>query len=879
MASRATALGADPPDGSPGVVGVPQESALSSGGGYGDALLEEARACLESLRELMQHADLLGAELTASVESGAHAVDERLERSELSAVVVGAAGSGKRTFLDALLGEPALGASLGSTRAIVSLRCRDAIDFRARLADGKLEQFSSEAPDRRAELEKAIEAAAQALDEAQANAATLETNIERATSESRRTADAWGESLATLEGKRLDAVQLGNELETAGLRAERTGHELAEVARTLPAPVRARPAWWAIWLWVWRLLFIAFSSSRYRRLTDAIREHDAALVAREALKQRVDDNERACQLLEAELEPLGARAEASREEASDAESARGRTSANLERAEGALDNARAARDLHIQERRAQFMSRIEALARAGGSKQLRELEIDFPASLLPGDFVLVDIPELTDGVPADTARIWSAVRERADACVLVWDLDHAVNSATKRFLQQLRDVVPHLFLVLSKMDRVFLEATRRRNPQPWAHVEKARRAGAERFAAEIERAPEEVFSLAVAARAALEDADSGLARRFRSEVEKLFQLLRHERAIIVGSRAAKAVQSARAGLGKVRDAALAKYSQRVEVLEERRAPPSEAFKTDALAAAEPRIADARAGALREASDAAHGALEALRVNCRNALSRAHTRQEVLDAARQTQTELDTGLPAAWMVAERTLESSIEQRLAAMERDVFAELRRRYRLQEVQRSESSIPRLEAKDDAASKAIVLGAVETAASRLGRVRLVASASGAVVGVVAGRLIAPLLPGVFADARIDMAAGAVVGLLLGAVAAVARAAARLKRQAAVSLDDAIGQAESRIADRLRESSEFVYQTIYDALDGSLDSVLKRFAEKIEKQLDEEASAIARERDAFASLQRLGPALGKHEDELFEAIEAAVEASVSMCR
>ena len=158
MALGATVPGADLPDGSPQAVASSPER--PSDGGYSDALIVEVGAALDTLRELMPHGELLGDEVTAGVESAAHDIEQRLERTELSVVVVGAAGSGKRTFLDALLGEPALGAALGNTRAIVVLRCRDGIDFRARLADSRLEQFSSEVPDRRAELDKATQAAA-----------------------------------------------------------------------------------------------------------------------------------------------------------------------------------------------------------------------------------------------------------------------------------------------------------------------------------------------------------------------------------------------------------------------------------------------------------------------------------------------------------------------------------------------------------------------------------------------------------------------------------------------------------------------------------------------------------------------------------------------
>jgi hypothetical protein len=93
---------------------------------------------------------------------------------------------------------------------------------------------------------------------------------------------------------------------------------------------------------------------------------------------------------------------------------------------------------------------------------LVELSIDYPARLLPSDVTIIDVP----GTLAEGAPQWNAIREEVDGCILVSELDRAVSESAKRLLRWLRDVVPHLLLVLTKVDQAFAKAVRsgRRRP-------------------------------------------------------------------------------------------------------------------------------------------------------------------------------------------------------------------------------------------------------------------------------------------------------------------------------------------------------------------------------------------------------------------------------
>src|SRR5262249_60258643 len=129
------------------------------------------------------------------------------------------------------------------------------------------------------------------------------------------------------------------------------------------------------------------------------------------------------------------------------------------------------------------------------------------------------------GAFSETATEWSAIRDEVDGCIFVSELDRGVSESAKRLVRQLKSSVPHVLLVLTKVDKAFAGAVDRGGDDPWHQVEQARRIGTRRFARELGREPESVLSVAVAAEVALRPEDSELGRGFETEIAKLFQLL------------------------------------------------------------------------------------------------------------------------------------------------------------------------------------------------------------------------------------------------------------------------------------------------------------------------------------------------------------------
>ena len=169
-------------------------------------------------------------------------------------------------------------------------------------------------------------------------------------------------------------------------------------------------------------------------------------------------------------------------------------------------------------------------------KDVVELDIEYPAKFLPDDIVLIDIAGISAGDPSAQEHASRVLQERADMCMIVSELERGVSGATKTFLEQSRNAVSHAILVLTKMDETLREATKKGQATPWDQVEHARRIGTRRFAREVGRAPETVLSVAVAAEEALRDGAHAehAGRHFEAGVDKLFTLLRQERALILG---------------------------------------------------------------------------------------------------------------------------------------------------------------------------------------------------------------------------------------------------------------------------------------------------------------------------------------------------------
>jgi chromosome segregation ATPase len=261
----------------------PPRAAALSHGPEAEALLDEVRASIATLAGLLVYQADLGQEVAASIRRAVEEVEKRLKRRELRVAIVGEAGSGKSTLVDALLGERLLGMTKTEPSIVVSVRRAETRAYRARLKTGAVEDFSVRVPDPTAKLAQALASAETAVLEAHRRAD--ESMIEFiAACDAVDVAEAdLNAAFRTFEEARDAASRLGAELDQAERTEEATKEEASQKALALPAFLRKSPRWWALWSWLAWLVVVLFTVRAfraYRRLVHASNEARADVETR-----------------------------------------------------------------------------------------------------------------------------------------------------------------------------------------------------------------------------------------------------------------------------------------------------------------------------------------------------------------------------------------------------------------------------------------------------------------------------------------------------------------------------------------------------------------------------------------------------------------------
>ncbi len=839
----------------------PAEPSETRGGEAGDALLAAVAAVQTTLRGLFAHAELFDAQAAADVQRTVDSVERRLGREELSVVVVGERRSGKSTLLDAIIGDRLLGGARAELAIVTYLRRRQVPSYKARFASGQVDDFSRRAPDRTSEFTQAQDKLEQALAEVERRASAARAELGQAQGARERAENDARQAVTGAEGAQRFANDKRSELDRTQQEAASLDQSVTELELAIPEAVRTPPPRWALWSRLMFALFVLFKRELWRRYQALLAERAVIQVRLIARQAEVEQARQARLLAEAEIEPLGVGFEQARAQSLEIEHTLRDTELERERLQSELEVQQSRREHHESERWRQFFADLHALAKKPG---LVELSIDYPAKLLPEDVTIVDIP----GMVSESAPEWSIIREQADGCILVSELDRAVSESAKQFLRQLREVVPHVLLVLTKMDQAFQAATARGDDDPWAQVELARRIGTRRFARELKRDPESVLSVSVAAEVALTQRASELAQRFEGEIAKLFLLLRHERALILGARAAGAIRRCIAGIGAAEERAERLYRERIKALEQTRTPEPAAFRKELLEKAEPSIEAAALQAIEAASTVLQQGFLLLRRRAEQEVDACPNIGKLVERAELLEHELPRGISDVHEQAMLELESGIERAVSSIEQGLFDAMRQRYQLlHEVRRSMASSHRLEmAAAEAPSLAGVADEVRQAVGAFTKGRYALGASGVLSGAAAGAFIHPWL-------------GSTLGGALGGLLSFVRRESGLRERTMNVFRSALARQLDVYFAELRSREADARSTIRQALERSLERVMVRFGRFIAEPLEAERQAIETEQKKLAELEQLGQDVRANDQELERLLEVAGQVSVGLCR
>lgn len=828
----------------------------------GEVLLSAVSAVPATFRELFEHEPLLGSEVLAEVETTLNSVERRLALKELRVVVAGERRSGKSTLLDAIVGDRLLGGARGALAVVTFLRRRDEPNYRARFTSGEEDEFAQRFPDKAAALDLLADELEEHFVAAQRACHAARLELARAQESHGHAASEVEGALGDVEEARALALHARARLASAEEEASRVERAVEAVELTIPASVRSVPARWALLVWLWYLVHVFFFRERHHGYRALVAERDRLRARREVARDDAAEAAEARALAEARFQPLDHGAEQARRQSSELEQTLSSAEAERDRLRGERASLRSEREHLVSERFRRFFSELTALSK---KPDLVELAIDYPAKLLPDDVTIVDIP----GMLADDSPEWDLIRQQADGCILVSELERGVSEAAKLFLRRLRDVVPHVLLVLTKMDQAYQRGVALGKEDPWSQVEHARAIGTRRFARELGRVPDRVLSVSVAAEALFSDRDSELALRSERELDKLFLLLRRERAMILGARAAGAIRRCIAGIADAQTSAERAYRERILELERQRTPEPAVFRAHTLAAAGPAIQEAAHAAVEASCRVVADAFRVLAGLCEQSVvgSRAGPKAW-LARLDELAVELSAGVSSARADAELELESGVERGVIAIERDVFAALRARYQLlHEVRHAATSSPRLDTLEaQSPSFAPVVHEVRSAASRFNNGRWALGACGATAGAASAALVHPWL-------------GPLIGGTLGGLTALLRREGPLRRDALERFRVVLDERNQACAADLMQREAAVAEAIRGALERSLERAMIRFARFIAEPLEAERDALEQERTKLADLEQLRERISEHDRELERLLEAARRASVGLCR
>ena len=207
---------------------------------------DSSRAARDLLARLVSRESLLG-DAAALVRERHEEVSRLASRRDHVLALLGDGGA-RSALLNQLVGEPLVNEGrLDLTGTVVSFARGATDDYRVRLTGGAVEQYSR------------LPQPAEEPDPAVAHLAEIETRLPAAR-EAVRIADLTIEH----EVEELSAKLAVAEAEIAHARAntEARREAVALVARSLPVFHRAPPPWWAIWLWLPRLLLPFWRAAR-----------------------------------------------------------------------------------------------------------------------------------------------------------------------------------------------------------------------------------------------------------------------------------------------------------------------------------------------------------------------------------------------------------------------------------------------------------------------------------------------------------------------------------------------------------------------------------------------------------------------------------------
>ena len=389
--------------------------------------------------------------------------------------------------------------------------------------------------------------------------------------------------------------------------------------------------------------------------------------------------------------------------------------------------------------------------------QVVQIDLEFPALRLPHNIVLMDTPGVNTSSQENEQRAWHAIKESADGCLLVSSTSQAISESTKAFIREVKDVVPHILLVLTKVDELLNSSLD--DDDAYEQLEEVRKVGASRFAKEVGRSPKDIFSIAVAARAALamETDTHGLKEKFDHDLSELFDLLSIERAMAVCAYATTATSKAINQVRAYESDARQIYQKKLQALESQRLPAIKDFIQKSMETEEKAIIEIGKKIATDLQPVIDNAFEKQMDKWKQDINKCESKAEVKELIGKTSYLLQASLKVIDNEIQLSTSKMVIERSVSIENRLSTGLRDKYRIVDSiagGHAKDGVRRVNEIANNTDSLNVKNAMSSLVDAHQGAQVAMGAGGAALGAVIGSFIAP---------GIGTAVGAGIGALLG--------------------------------------------------------------------------------------------------------------------
>jgi gas vesicle protein/GTP-binding protein EngB required for normal cell division len=833
----------------------------------GNALLQAVHAAISTLTGIERHRPRMGNEpvdLTLEVIKDAR---RRIDRKELFVCVVGEKKAGKSTFLNAILGEPILSAEVREcTGTVTFIRSSSDYDYRAELTSQRIESFNDIFPDRRIQIARSCDTATRHLEDCVQCVDRLPMELTTYQKSLKTLMQSKETLLSEIELAATKYDELCTQLGTQSSAYRSFDESIKQNSKSVPYAYRQPASWknpirWAGQKWMdkkakpeWKEHLdnvvkcqqMRDELEAFRLVVDnALRHREELQTRRQKLESQQSDFEKSISITTRRINLLPKRTEV---------------------CELRLKRLETYRSTYQTRRHTVFLESVKHLTDQNKrGPEVNRLELWVPNAQIPRDVVIIDTPGVNTDNQTNKSRAWDTIRREADGCIVLSDIQQTVSQSTREFVHTVKSFIPHLILILTKLDRALESVEFDDNPQE--QIDEAIRIGEDRFANAVGRTKEDILSFAVSALPALKREAKAL-NRFQHDVSKIVEILYNERAIIIATRCATTIATINSQIASAQELAEREYAKAIGDLEGNRIPNPSAYCRDQMKTVLDDINDLASSIVSEGVHMIDESYEAICQSYVNQIMACSSSEQLKNVLSTAQSSIPSQLQNVNKEIQKQLASPTTNALQQLEQPLLYAIRERYRI--VQQLTSTTSKQLTKtqlgvsnNTPAMNLNLTGAVDD----FNNTKMMGVAGGAAAGAVLGSVV----PGL----------GTVIGGIVGGVAGLLFGPSfdEVRRNCMQKFVATMADTKVRAIREFESSQPVIEKHLRSVLEKTLSTATSQYGQWIDSIIAEERRRIDEERANLSHLVQIRSQMIEHLQKIEQLIGTARQQSRGLAK